>query len=127
MEQIRTETNTNLAQPSVSFDSAGVSEPSFVEALINPAGVFRDPAEVVEHPWFTDEEKRAILISWARDELVLEQVASKVMPELEPRSRIDAVIEALSQFDAPAAGEYLSAATCIRGAPKRRRRRERTH
>ena len=89
--------------------------------------VFRDPREVVEHPWFTDEEKRTILLSWARDELVVEQVASKVMPELTPKSRIDAVTEALSQFDAPAAGEYLSAVTSMRRACKGRRTRERTH
>ena len=107
--------------------SSGALEPSFVEALIDPVNVFRDPREVVEHPWFTDEEKRAILVSWARDELVIEQVASKVTPELRRTSRIDAVIGALSQFDAPAAGEYLSAFTSIRGACKRRMKRSRAH
>ncbi len=104
-----------------------MSEPSFVEALVNPVSVFGDPREVIEHPWFTDQEKRTILLSWARDELVVEQVASEVMPNLEPNSRIDAVIEALSRFDAPAAGEYLSAIARIRGAGKRRNKHERTH
>jgi len=58
-------------------DSPGVAEPSFVEALANPVSVFEHPDEVVRHPWFSDEEKRAILLSWARDELVVEQVASR--------------------------------------------------
>jgi len=63
--------------------------------------VFRDPSEVLEHPWFTDEEKKAVLMSWARDELVVEQVASNVMPEPRPKWRIDAVIEALSRSTPP--------------------------
>jgi hypothetical protein len=105
----------------------GVSEPSFVEALVDPVGVCRHPNEVVEHPWFTDEEKRTILLSWARDELVIEQVASRTMPELKPQSRIDAVIEALSRFDAPAAGEYLSAVARIRGTRRGRSKRDRRH
>jgi hypothetical protein len=117
MENIRTE-NPCPAHPPVSFDSAGVSAPSFVEALIDPVSVFRHPTEVAEHPWFTDQEKRAILMSWARDELVVEQVASKVIPELTPRSRIDAVVEALAPLDEAAAGEYRSAVTCIRRARK---------
>ena len=59
-------------------------------------------------PWFSDQEKRTILLSWVRDELVKEQVAVK------PHSQIDAVIEALWDFDPPAAGEYLSA--CVPAA-----------
>src|ERR687894_2121398 len=102
--------------PSRAVVSSGAAEPSFVEALIDPVNVFGDPHEVVEHPWFTHEEKRTILLSWARDELLLEQVANKTLPELKPRSRIDAVIEALARFDAPAAGEYLSAVAAIRAS-----------
>ena len=102
-------------------------EPSFVEALVDPVNVFGDPVEVVDHPWFTDEEKRTILLSWARDELVVEQVASKLTPELQPKSRIDAVVEALAQFDAPAAGEYLSAVAAIRARHLRGSRRKRRH
>jgi hypothetical protein len=117
MEQIRVDTDLDRG---ASTANPGVSEPSFVEALVNPVGVFRDPREVIDHPSFTHEEKRTILLSWARDELVIEQVTSKVIPELEPNSRIDAVIEALSQFDAPAAGEYLSAVTRIRATRKAR-------
>jgi hypothetical protein len=106
---------------------AGVSEPSFLEALIDPVNVFHDPRQVVEHPWFSNEERRTILLSWARDELLIEQVASRVAPELAPQSRMDAVLEALSQFDAPAAGEYLAAVTSIRGMHKARSGRKRMH
>ncbi len=96
-------------------------EPSFVEALVDPVNIFGHPREVVEHPWFSDEEKRTILLSWARDELVIEQVAGKVMPDLQVKSRIDAVIEALALFDPTAAGEYLSAVQTIRGNKNRKR------
>ena len=99
----------------------GVSEPSFVEALVDPVNIFGHPREVVEHPRFSDEEKRTILLSWARDELVIEQVAGKVMPDLGVNSHIDAVIEALALFDPTAAGEYLSAVQTIRGNKNRKR------
>jgi len=127
MEQIRTKTNTEQARLET-FDSLEASQPSFLEALIDPVNVFHAPDEVVVHPWFTDEEKRTILLSWARDELVIEQVASRVMPDLKLKSRIDAVIEALAAFDPPAAGEYLSAVATLRAGPNGRRRgRARTH
>src|SRR4051812_45570182 len=76
--------------------TSGVSEPSFVEALVDPTSVFRHPQEVAHHPWFTDQEKRAVLLSWARDELTAEQLASKMAPELELTSCIDAVVEVLA-------------------------------
>jgi hypothetical protein len=49
------------------------------------------------------------------------------MPELQVKSRIDAVIEALSLFDPPAAGEYLSAVQAVRGNRKRAARRTLPH
>ena len=112
MESISTDPYVSTKTPAINMP--GVSEPSFVEALVSPASVFRDSEEVGHHPWFTHEEKRTILLSWVRDELVLEQLASKALPELRPKSRIDAVIKALAQFDSRAAGEYCSAAASIR-------------
>ena len=99
---------------------SAITGPSFTEALVDPGGVFREPAEVAEHPWFTHEEKRTILLSWARDELVIEQVARKSLPELRPRSRIDTVLEALRQFDRLAAAEYRAAVASIRSGHPRR-------
>ena len=97
------------------------TEPSFVDALAHPHEVFADPRQVAEHPRFSDQEKRTILLSWVRDELVKEQVAVK------PHSQIDAVIEALSRFDPPAAGEYLSAVVSVRAARADARGPRETH
>jgi hypothetical protein len=96
--------------------SSHAAEPSVTEALVDPASVFLDPADVVEHPGLTHEEKRIILLSWVRDELVLQHVASNTLPELRPKSRIDRVIEALRRFDASAADEYCIAVASIRGS-----------
>jgi hypothetical protein len=93
--------------------------PSLTEALVDPAGAFRSPAEVSEHARFTDEEKRIVLLSWARDELALEQVANRSLPELRQRSRIDKVITELSRFDPRAACEYRGAVASIRGEASR--------
>jgi hypothetical protein len=114
-------------RPSVGMEIAGPSERSFVEALLDPVSVFEHPMQVAEHPWFTDEEKRTILLSWARDELVAEQVSSRLAPELRIRSRIDAVVEALSQFDEAAADEYQSACSAIRARRPKRLPRRRSH
>ena len=121
MKTIETKPDTYPASVSQTT-SPGISEPSFVDALVDPVNIFGSPQEVVDHPWFSDEEKRTILLSWARDELVIEQVAGPVMPDLQVKSRTDAVIEALAIFDPAAAGEYLSAVQTIRGNRKRARR-----
>ncbi len=112
MDRTREQTFTPTGSPGVA--TSGVSELSFVEALAHPAQVFGDPEEVARHPWFTDQEKRAVLLSWARDELVAEQLACAAAPELELASRIDAVIEALAHYDPLAASEYRSALATIR-------------
>lgn len=122
METIRTQPDTNPI-PVPQITSPGVSEASFVEALVDPVNIFGSPREVVAHPWFSDQEKRIILLSWARDELVIEQVANRVMPDLQVKSRIDAVIEALALFDPTAAGEYLSAVQTVRGSKSRKQTR----
>jgi hypothetical protein len=100
------------APPGFGDDSA--SEPSFVEALIDPVNIFAHPRQVLDHPRFTDEEKRTVLLSWARDALVVEQVTSRLAPELRIRSRIDAVLAVLAAFDEGAAAEFASAARAIR-------------
>lgn len=127
METVETKPDTDNSVPVSQVASPGVAERSFVDALVDPVNIFASPQEVVEHPWFSDEEKRTILLSWARDELVIEQVAGRVMPDLQVKSRIDAVIEALSLFDPSAAGEYLSAVQAIRGNRKRAARRTLPH
>ena len=118
MDETRTTTLISAANPGT--DARGVSEVSFVDALAHPACVFHHPEEVVHHPWFTDQEKRVVLLSWVRDELVAEQPACKVAPELELMARTDAVVEALAHFDPRAADEYRSAAATLRQQPKLR-------
>jgi hypothetical protein len=105
--------------------SDGGSGPCFVEALIDPVSVFDHPREVVEHPLFTKEEKRMVLLSWARDELVAEQVTSRLAPELRIRSRIDVVVESLAAFDRGAAAQYATAVAAIRTHPVKRGRARR--
>jgi hypothetical protein len=127
MDQITTEARTSTEQNWPAANTSAAPGPSFVEALVDPVNLFHHPASVAEHPWFTDEEKRTILLSWARDELVVEQVASKVAPDLHVKSRIDAVLEVLSQFDPAAATEYLSAVASIRaGNPRQIKRKAST-
>ena len=120
MDETRTTTLISAANPGT--DARGVSEVSFVDALAQPACVFRHPEEVVHHPWFTDHEKRMVLLSWVRDELVAEQLACKAAPELELIARTDAGIEALAHYDPRAADEYRSAAAALRRQPKQRLR-----
>ena len=110
-----------VKRPVARLRDEGQSAPSFVEALVDPVNVFDHPREVVEHPGFTHQEKRTILLSWARDELVAEQVTSRLAPELGIRSRIDAVVEALATFDSAAAAEYTSAVALIRSRRSKRR------
>jgi len=116
-----------VANPAPETERNGNTEPSFVDALVDPGTVFAHPGEVAEHPWFMDQEKRTILLSWARDELAVEQVIKRVAPDLKLESRIDAVIEALSHFDAPAAAEYVSAVAAIRARHLRGLRPKRKH
>ena len=126
MKQTHTD-DTPISTVDPGAGTSAVSEPSFVEALVDPASVFHHPQEVVQHPWFTDQEKRAVLLSWARDELLAEQLACAAVPELELASRIDAVIEALAHYDPLAASEYRSALATIRRGPKRRFHRPEVH
>ena len=103
-----------VQQKPLESQGCSVFEASSVEALIDPANLFDHPREVVDHPQFTREEKRMILLSWARDELVAEQVTSRISPDLQIRSRIEAVVDALASFDRGAAAEYCAAASSIR-------------
>ncbi|MBM1171915.1 hypothetical protein [Microvirga arabica] len=114
-------TQHTLERPVARLRDESQSAPSFVEALVDPVTVFDHPREVAKHPGFTHQEKRTILLSWARDELVAEQVTSRLAPELGIRSRIDAVVEALATFDSAAAAEYTSAVALIRSRRGKRR------
>jgi len=63
METVETKPDTDNSVPVSQVASPGVAERSFVDALVDPVNIFASPQEVVEHPWFSDEEKRTILLS----------------------------------------------------------------
>jgi hypothetical protein len=109
-------------QQTIAATKPTASEPAFVDALVHPGVVFGHPSEVAEHPRFSHQEKRAILLSWVRDELLIEEVASRALPELRRESRIDAVVDALRRFDPLAAKEYASALALLRDRPKKQSR-----
>jgi len=97
------------AQPFLTAIPSCPSLPPLAEALADPRGAFRHPADVALHPALSHEEKRTILISWIRDELTLEQIANGGLPELKRETQIDAVIAALGWIDPHAAAEYHNA------------------
>ena len=122
MGRFHVQADARTNRHAAAVDAPGVSELSFVQALVTPGTVFGNPHEVVDHPWFTHHEKRAVLSSWARDELMTEQNAFRTAAENELESRFDGVVRALARFDALAAGEYLSAMRTIRACYARPRR-----
>lgn len=99
-------------------DAAGPAAWSLAEALAAPALVFGEPGAVLAHPGFDAEEKRIVLLSWARDALALEELAETGLPEARTASRAEAAIEALALFDPAAAAEMRAALAALR--PKRR-------
>jgi hypothetical protein len=108
----------NVSAPALGEQGPG--EFSFVDALVDPAGTFREPQDVARHPSLRDEEKRTILLSWARNEFVIE-AAARSWPELAPRSRIEAVLAALALYDPLAAEEYRAGLDAIHGRVRGRR------
>lgn len=75
-----------------------------LDELLHPANAFGHPAEVVDDPDLTLNEKRAILASWASDACAIEAA-----PDLRagPRGgpvRFDEIMEALRTLDRQANG-----------------------
>src|ERR1700751_6485951 len=76
-----------------------------VDDLLHPAQAFSHPAEVVNDPDLTLNEKRAILASWASDACAIESVpALRRAPTKGGRPvAFDDVMDALRALDARAA------------------------
>lgn len=87
---------------------------AFLDALIEPAAAFSSPAEVVEHPAFSAQQKRTILLAWANDALALEQAGVQDLTEFAPVSHLDALIAALEVCDPEAAREYAALRAHVR-------------
>lgn len=81
--------------------------PDLERALLNPAGVFAAPDEVVSHPGLTADCKREILTRWAWDEYLLQLATEEAMPEGREPSRLDEVKRALLRLDALDDGTLL--------------------
>ena len=99
--------------------------PSLAEALANPAAFYASPRDLASDPELWPDEKRALLLSWARDALAIEQLAMGGFSEIAAQSRAEAVIDALKRLDPHAADEYRSALAAIRGERRQRRLRRR--
>jgi hypothetical protein len=79
-----------------------------LDELLHPANAFGHPAEVINDPDLTINEKRAILASWASDACAIEAA-----PELRARPkgspvRFEDIMDALRTLDKQANGDkYL--------------------
>jgi hypothetical protein len=63
-------------------------------ALVNPAVLFNNPGEIVDHPNLSLATKRELLHRWAFDAYCIETRATNAPRQDEP-SRLDEVIDAL--------------------------------
>ncbi len=75
-----------------------------LDKLLHPANAFAHPADVVNDPDLTLNEKRAILASWASDACAVEAAPDlRVGPQGSP-VRFDDIMEALRMLDKQANG-----------------------
>jgi hypothetical protein len=79
MEQ-QTHVSSNLtgAQPNHGLGTKGSG--FHLEALVHPWRVFTHPSEVLAHPAFSKQEKRAVLASWASDAYAVESAPALRCP-----------------------------------------------
>jgi len=70
--------------------------------LLNPAGAFRTPMDVVKDPDLTTREKRAILAAWASDACAVQAAPELRRPPDGPTVLFDDVMDALKALDGEA-------------------------
>ena len=71
-----------------------------LDKLLHPAQAFAHPAEVIDDPDLTLNEKRAILASWASDACAIEAVPSlRRLPKGKRPVLFDEVMDALQALD----------------------------
>jgi hypothetical protein len=71
-----------------------------LDDLLDPAGAFDHPLDVVEDPDLTVNEKRAILAAWASDACALEAMPSvRRLPNGRRPVPIDDIFDALKKLD----------------------------
>jgi hypothetical protein len=93
-----------------------------LDTLLHPAQAFERPADVVDDPDLSLNEKRAILASWASDACAIEAVPSLRQPPGAKRPvSFDEVMDALRDLDKLARGEARAGGTIARRRGLRRR------
>jgi hypothetical protein len=85
---------------------------------LHPAQAFAHPAEVVNDPDLTLNEKRAILASWASDACAIEAAPELRSAPKGPPVRFDDIMEALKALDR-LAGAWADTARYQRAARRR--------
>lgn len=76
-----------------------------LDRLLHPAGAFRTPMEVVHDPDMTDQEKRAILASWASDACAVEAAPELRQAPSTPVASFDDIMDALKALDGKVADQ----------------------
>lgn len=71
-------------------------------SLLNPAEHFSSPTRVLEAPTLSQQEKRAILASWASDQYAVESVPTlRELPGSHALISLQDILAALKQLDGP--------------------------
>jgi hypothetical protein len=70
-----------------------------LDNLLHPARAFASPAQVLNDPDLTLNEKRAILASWASDACAVEAAPELRQPPTGPVVKFDDIMDALRRLD----------------------------
>lgn len=71
-----------------------------LDRLLNPAAVFDHPADVLNDPDLSKQEKRAILSAWASDACAVQCLPGmRVLPDSKSPVTFDDIIDALKSLD----------------------------
>ena len=79
-----------------------------LDELLHPAQAYSHPSEVLDDPDQTNNEKRAILASWASDACAVEAAPDLRLPTPGSLVRFDDVMDALKRLDGEAAEQPKS-------------------
>jgi hypothetical protein len=70
-----------------------------LDQLLHPARAFREPRDVVCHPYLTRREKQAVLARWARDAAAIGAVQALRQDPKERGVAVDDVLAALGELE----------------------------
>jgi hypothetical protein len=90
---------THRANKSAAHSGTRIDDRFDLEALLHPAGAFAHPAQVLNDPDLTLNEKRAILASWASDACAVEAAPELRQPPGGHTIKFDEIMEALRTLD----------------------------